>query len=94
MAPGGNPVTIPPYSVLRLEWQVFAVPQPKLALTASNQVQNLCWTGLTNVVYNMQGITNLLGGWTTLGRVLNTATNFGFTNWNPRPQQFYRLGAP
>ena len=67
---------------------------PNLALTASNQVQNLHWTGLTNVTYNVQGITNLLGNWTTLGRMANTATNFSFTNWNSGPQQFYRLAVP
>jgi hypothetical protein len=89
-----NPVTIPEFSVVRLEWTAFNVPQPTLALSASNSVQNLSWAGLTNVVYNVQGETNLLGTWTTLGRVVNTMTNFSFTNWNSGPQQFYRLAVP
>jgi len=92
--PGGNPVTIPPYSVVRLEWQVFEVPQPRLTLTALNQVQALSWAGLTNVVYNLQGVTNSLEIWTTLGRVANTTTNFSFSNWNNASQQLYRLDIP
>lgn len=89
-----NPVTISEYSVVRLEWTVTNVPEPKLALTASHQMQSLNWPGLTNVVYNVQGVTNLLGSWTTLGRVANATTNFNFTNWNAGPQQFYRLAVP
>jgi hypothetical protein len=89
-----NPMTIPEYSVARLEWTVFNVPRPVVTLAVSKTNQNLKWTGLTNVVYNVQGVTNLLGGWTTLGRVANTATNFSFTNWNTRPPEFYRLAVP
>ena len=89
-----NPVTIPEYSVVRLEWTVFNVPPPVLAVTASNTTQNLAWAGLTNVVYNVQGETNLPGNWTTLGRVANPATDFSFTNWNSGSQQFYRLLVP
>jgi len=89
-----NPVIIPEFSVVRLEWTAFSVPPPVLALTVSNAMQNLQWTGLTNVVYNVQGVTNLLGTWTTLGRVANPQTDFGFTNWNSGPQQFYRLAVP
>jgi hypothetical protein len=89
-----NPVTIPEFSVVRLEWTVFSVPQPSLSLTGSNPIQNLQWAGLTNVVYNVQGVTNLLGSWTTLGKVANAATNFGFTNWNSGRMQFYRLIVP
>ena len=65
-----------------------------LAVTVSNSTQNCHWAGLTNVIYNVQGATNLLSTWTTLGRVANTATNFSFTNWNSGPQQFYRLVIP
>jgi hypothetical protein len=89
-----NPVTIPQYSVVRLEWTVFDVPQPKLSLTVSNAAQDLRWAGLTNVVYSVQGVTDLLGSWTTLGRAAITVTNFSFANWNTGPQQFYRLVAP
>jgi hypothetical protein len=91
---GGNPVTILPYSVMRLEWQAFDVPPPQLGLTVSNTTENLSWAGLPNVVYNVQGASNLLGSWTTLGRVANTATNFSYTDWNSGSQQFYRLAVP
>jgi hypothetical protein len=89
-----NPVMIPEYSVVRLEWTVCNVPNPTLAVTVANATQNLRWTGLTNVVYNMQAGTNLLGSWTTLGRVTGITTNFSFTNWNTGPQQFYQLVVP
>ena len=89
-----NSVMIPEYSVVRLEWTVFNVPPPILFVSVSNQAQNLSWAGLTDVLYNVQGVTNLLGSWATLGRVANSSTNFGFTNWNSGPRQFYRLALP
>jgi hypothetical protein len=89
-----NPVTIPEYSVVRLEWTVFNVPQPSLSIKASNSTQNLQWTGLTNVTYSVRGSTNLLSTWATLGSVANTQTNFSFTNWNSGAQRFYRLAVP
>jgi len=89
-----NPVTIPEYSVVRLEWTVFNVPSPSLSLTGSNSTQNLRWTGLTNVTYSVQSTANLMSPWSTLGKVANTRTNFGFTNWNPGTMQFYRLAVP
>jgi alpha-L-arabinofuranosidase len=89
-----NPVTIPQYSVVRLEWTVFNVPQPSLAVTVSNAVQVLGWAGLTNVTYSVQGTTNLPSGWSTFGKIANVQTNFGFTNWNTGLQQFYRLAVP
>jgi hypothetical protein len=89
-----NAVTIPQYSVVRLEWTVATVPSPTLTAAASNAMQNLQWAGLTNVIYNVEATTNLLGTWTTLGRVVNAQTNFSFTNWNLGSQQFYRLVVP
>ncbi|HUC84822.1 MAG TPA: hypothetical protein VL970_06495 [Candidatus Acidoferrales bacterium] len=89
-----NPVTIPEYSVVRLEWEVSVVPPPLLATAVAGGAQNLAWNGLTNVIYNVQATTNLLANWTTLGRVAQTQTNFGFTNWSSTPQQFYRLAVP
>jgi len=89
-----NPVTIPEYSVVRLEWTVFAIPQTALSLTVSNSTQYLQWPGLTNVVYSVQATTNLLSDWSTIGRIANTQTNFSFTNWYSGPQQFYRLAVP
>ncbi len=89
-----NPVTVPEYSVTRLEWTVTNVPSPALATAAANGFLDLTWAGLTNVIYNVQGETNLIGTWTTLGRVVNVTTNFSFTNWESAPQQYYRLAVP
>jgi hypothetical protein len=89
-----NAVTIPGYSVVRLEWTVFNVPQPSLTVTVANSMQILGWAGLTNVTYSVQGATNLLAFWPTLGKVAGTQSNFSFTNWNTGPQQFYRLAVP
>jgi len=89
-----NPVTIPAYAVVRLEWTVFNVPPPSLSITVSNATQTLHWAGLTNVTYSVQGTTNLLSTWATLGKVSNTGTNFSFTNWNSSAGQFYRLAVP
>jgi hypothetical protein len=89
-----NVVTIPQYSVVRLEWPAFSVPTPTLALTTANQSQQLQWNGVTNAVYNVQGETSLNGTWTTLGRVANTQTNFTFTNWSTNAQQYYRIAVP
>ncbi|MGD0207986.1 MAG: hypothetical protein ABSC89_10310 [Verrucomicrobiota bacterium] len=89
-----NPVTIPEYSVVRLEWTVFNVSPPSLSLAVSNSTQNLRWTGLTNVIYSVQGTTNLMSSWSTLGKVVCTLTNFSFTNWNSGRMQFYRLAVP
>lgn len=89
-----NPVMIPGYSVVRLEWTVFPVPPPRLSITATKAQQNLTWNGLTNIIYNVQGATNLPGNWATLGRVVNAQTNLSFTNWNQGLQQFYQLVVP
>jgi hypothetical protein len=77
-----NPVTIPEYSVVRLEWTVFNVPPPSLALTASIPARTLGWIGLTNVTYDVQTTTNLAGTWATLGKISSTQTNFSFTDLN------------
>jgi hypothetical protein len=89
-----NPLIIPEYSVVRLEWTVFTVPKPSLALTVSNGVQTISWVGLTNVIYAVQSTTNLAGVWTTLEKVSSARTNFAFTNWNIETLQFYRLFVP
>ncbi|HUA38376.1 MAG TPA: hypothetical protein VMA35_08310 [Candidatus Sulfopaludibacter sp.] len=89
-----NPVTIPEYSVVRLEWTDFAVPQPVVALTYSNSIPTLHWTGLTNVVYNVQGVTNLLTVWPTLGKVASAQTNFSFSDPLLNATRFYRLTVP
>jgi hypothetical protein len=94
--PTTNPVTIPEYSVVRLEWTVFSVPPPTLTLTVSNSTQTVSWAGLTNVIYRA-GRTNLtnFGQLADLGKSGTTPRpicGFGsFTNWNTGPQQFYRL---
>ncbi|HLX72973.1 MAG TPA: hypothetical protein VKV04_25390 [Verrucomicrobiae bacterium] len=89
-----NPVMLPEYSVVRLEWTIFEVPKPSLAVTVSNAVQILSWAGLTNVTYAVQSTANLADTWTTLGKVSNTGTNFAFTNWNIGKVRFYRLVVP
>jgi hypothetical protein len=89
-----NPVTVPGYSVVRLEWTVFSVPQPMLSLVSSNSVRTLQWIGLTDVVYDVQYVTNLLGTWATLGKVPCTQTNFAFTDPNTGSLRFYRLMVP
>jgi hypothetical protein len=90
-----NPVTIPEYSVVRLEWTVFNVPPPSLALTASIPARTLGWIGLTNVTYDVQTTTNLAGTWATLGKISSTQTNFSFTDLNNSESlRFYRLVVP
>ena len=89
-----NVVMIPEYSVVRLEWTVFSVPPPTLTLSVSGPAQTVSWAGLTNVTYAVQGTTNLLSAWPTLGKVANTQTGFSFTNWNTGPQQFFRVLVP
>jgi hypothetical protein len=89
-----NTLTIPQYSVVRLEWPAVSVPPPTLGLTVSNGSQNLHWAGLTNLIYSVQGATDLFSTWSTLGRVASTGTNFGFTNWSSEARQFYRLAVP
>ena len=75
-----NPVTIPEYSVVRLEWQAFTVPTPVLGAASGSQSTHVVqWAGLTNVVYDVQSTTNLLGTWATLGKIADTQTNFFFT---------------
>jgi hypothetical protein len=89
-----NPVTLPGYSVVRLEWTVFAVPRPVLTITTANSSHILDWTGLTNVTYAVQSTTSLPGTWATLGKVSAGQTNFSFTNASTAAAQFYRLTVP
>ena len=91
-----NAVMIPEYSVVRLEWAVSNVPPPVLGLTSSATNQDLYWTGLTNVLYDVESTTNLLSlsTWATLGRVLNSTTNLNFIDWDTDLQRFYRLTVP
>jgi hypothetical protein len=88
-----NPVTIPEYSVVRLEWTVFDVPQPALAIAAPPAAAALQWTGLTNVTYAVEATTNF-GTWATLGKVAGAQTNFTFQDPNPGSSRFYRLAVP
>jgi alpha-L-arabinofuranosidase len=89
-----NTVTIPGYSVVRLEWTVFTVPKPVLSLSVSNAPPCLRWTGLTNVIYAVQSVTNLSGTWTTLGKVCTNQTSLSFTDLTPGSPCFYRLVVP
>jgi hypothetical protein len=90
-----NPVMIPPYSVVRLEWPSFTVSVPVLGIVPGAQGSRvLQWSGSTNVVYNVQCATNLPGAWTTLARVSSPQTNFAFTDYNTNGPLFYRLCVP
>ena len=89
-----NPVALPGYGVVRLEWTVFAVPRPVLTITSTNSTHVLSWTGLTNVTYWVQSATNLHSTWATLGKVASARTNFSFINCCAASAQFYRLAVP
>lgn len=90
-----NPVMIPGYSVVRLEWSVFTAPRPMLSVTVMNAAPTLHWAGLTNVVYNVQATTNVEAPtWATLAKVTSAQTNFSFTDPNTGPVRFYRLVVP
>jgi hypothetical protein len=89
-----NSVTIPQYSVVRLEWTAFSVPRPVVGIAYSNTVPALHWLGLTDVLYDVQGTTNLLGLWLTLGKVASTQTNFDFTDPVSNGMRFYRVTIP
>jgi hypothetical protein len=89
-----NVVMIPEYSVVRLEWTVFSVPTSIISVAWSNSMPQFYWTGLTNVVYNVQGSTNLLANWLTLGKVPSQQTNFYFNDPVPNATRFYRLIVP
>jgi len=89
-----NPVTIPEYSVVRLEWAVLSVPPPLMSMSFTNSIPMLQWAGLTNVVYNVQAATNLTATWATLGNVSSSQTNFTFADPNAGPLRFYRLAVP
>ena len=90
-----NPVTIPEYSVVRLEWKVFDVPPPVLGATFSNGQPALRWSGLTNAVYDVQAATNLLNpAWPTVGKVAGPQTNFEFIDPTTGATRFYRLAVP
>jgi len=86
---------IPEYSVVRLEWTVLTVPPPAVRIEFTNGLPTLNWTGLTDVVYNVQTVTNLTPGpWPTVGRVTGTQTNFDFTDPMSKSLRFYRLTVP
>jgi hypothetical protein len=88
-----NPVPVPNYSVVRLEWTVFDVPQPALGLASPPPAGALKWTGLTNVTYTVQATTNL-GTWATLGKVAGSQTNFDFIDPSAGTFRFYRVTVP
>jgi len=90
-----NLVTIPEYSVVRLEWTVFKVPPPVPGAVVSNGLPVLRWPGLTNVVYAVQAASNLpTAAWPTVGKVAGVNTNFNFTDPVPGKMRFYRLAVP
>jgi hypothetical protein len=88
-----NPVTIPQYSVVRLEWTVFNVPQPALAIASPPPACTLQWIGLTNVTYAVEATTNF-ASWATLGKIAGGRTNFTFLDPDTAALRFYRLTVP
>jgi hypothetical protein len=88
-----NCVTIPEYSVVRLEWTVFDVPPPLLSIASTPPSHTLQWAGLTNVTYDVQA-TTIFGAWATLGKVTADQTNFTFTDPSSGTLRFYRLTVP
>jgi hypothetical protein len=88
-----NAVTIPEYSVVRLEWTVFDVPRPLLSIASPPPAFTLQWTGLTDVTYAVEATTNF-GAWATLGKIAGSGTNFTFGDFNAAAFRFYRLTVP
>jgi len=91
---GSNPVEIPPYSVMRLEWEVFDVPPPAVTVSVSDSTPVLRWSGLTNVIYAVQAAANPLSSWSTIGWSSATNTNLTFTAWLNGPLQLFRVSVP
>jgi hypothetical protein len=90
-----NPLVIPEYSVVRLEWTVASVPPPILSMVSANPTAALRWAGLSNIVYNVQAVTNLQTPlWPTLGRVSSAQTNFEFIDPVAHSASYYRLAVP
>jgi len=88
-----NSVTIPEYSVVRLEWTVFNVPKPLLGIASPPLARTLKWAGLTNVMYEVEGTTNF-ATWATLGKIVGNQTNFSFTDPDSGTRRFYRVTVP
>jgi hypothetical protein len=86
-------VAIPPYSVVRFEWQVFPVPAPRLIVVYSDSLFQLSWTGLTNVNYVLQTSTNLFN-WTTLNTYSGAARNKHYSTFLAGPFRYYRVIVP
>ncbi len=89
-----NPLTIPPYSVVRLEWTVFTVPRPVLGIAPASGGHLLSWLSVTNVIYAVQRATNPLASWTTMGKMTATQTNLSFTALESDSPRFFRLLVP
>ncbi len=86
-------VTIPPYSVVRFEWQLFPVPAPRLSASYSNSLWELSWPGLTNVNYVLQTSTNLFT-WATLSTYSGAATNKHYSTFPAGLFRYYRVIVP
>ena len=88
-----SPVPIPPYSVVRLEWQVFPIPVPSLTVSYAKATLHLSWTGLTNVDYLLQTSTNFLT-WSTLITYSGTNGLKQYSTIPTEPFRFYRITVP
>jgi hypothetical protein len=88
-----NPVSIPPYSVVRLEWQVFFVPVPLLTVKSTNSLFELSWPGLTNVNYVLQASTNF-ATWESLVTYSGSNTTKRYTEAPGGTFRFFRVMVP
>jgi hypothetical protein len=88
-----NPVSIPPYSVVRLEWQVFFVPVPLLTVKSTNSLFELSWPGLTNVNYVLQASTNF-ATWESLVTYSGSNTTKRYTETPSGTFRFFRVMVP
>jgi hypothetical protein len=93
MVANSEAVAIPPYSVVRFEWQVFPVPPPRLTTGYSNSIFELSWTALTNVNYVLQTSTNFCT-WATLCTYSGAATNKNYSTFPAGPFHYYRVIVP
>jgi hypothetical protein len=68
------------------------VPAPFLTTPSAGVIQ---WQGLSNLLYRVQGTTNLNEtNWLTLGTASTVGTSVSFTNPTEAPQRFYRVIYP
>jgi len=78
---------------VRLEWQVFPVPETRLTAGYSNSIFELSWAGLTNVNYVLQTSTDFFT-WATLNTYSVAATNKHYSTFPAGLFRYYRVIVP